>query len=99
MRPACTDLLERKVIVLRVDLKIFSRSTRSQPPGNPVSEHTCGALGTVTLVPRNSHVPARVEPVLKLDAGKVNPFPDNPGAKSCGGIASPRGDRIRFRRE
>lgn len=87
------------MIVRRVVLKIVSRSTKVQFAGTPVSTHTGGALGTVALVPRNSHVPARIEPFWKYAAGNVNPFPVNPGAKISGGMASPRGERILFRRE
>ena len=65
----------------------------------PVSTQTGGALDTVALVPKTSHVPASMESLWKYDAGSVNPFPVIPGANSSGGIASPRGERILLRRE
>lgn len=86
-------------MVRRVVLNIFSKSTGSQFPGTPLSTHTGGALGTVALVPKNSHVPASMESLWKYDAGSVNPLPVIPGAKSSGGIASPRGERTLLRRE
>lgn len=81
--------VERYEMIPLADSKTGSKLTFLQSLGVPPDAHVMGLLGTDTLVAKNCQLPEYPVPEAKSDAGRVNPFPVSPGAKSWAGAAMP----------